>query len=89
MASTEEELMLYIVNSGDGYFVRFDSNTPLLDTDPLCATRMEEEQAKKTIEQLEALGFAGELVGLRFARLKRGGPYYYRHPLVGPVIRFA
>jgi len=63
--------IMYIVNSGDGHFVRFDGGNPLMDTDPLCATRMSKKQAVAVIDKLNVLGWVGELIRLVFAKMKR------------------
>lgn len=58
-------MFLYIVNSGAGYFVRFDGDSSLMDSDPLCATRMSKEQAGKVAKRLGELGFDRVVVKLR------------------------
>lgn len=67
--ATEEET-LYIVGSKDGYFVRFENDTPLMITDPICATRMKAGRAVKVSKRLGELGFVGNLTELRFGRMK-------------------
>jgi len=62
--------LTHIVGSGGGYFVRFGDHSPLMDSDPLCATRMTKEQAEKVVGRLGELGFVGELIGLRFAKTR-------------------
>lgn len=55
-------LKVYIVSSGDGYFIEFANDTPVMDSDPVCATRMERVQAERIVERLGKLGFVGKLV---------------------------
>lgn len=61
---------LYIVGSGDGYFVRFDNGSPLMDTEPMNAARMEVSRAEKVIERLETLGLAGRLIPIVYGRMR-------------------
>jgi hypothetical protein len=65
--------MQYIVRSGDGYFVQFVNDTPEMTSDSVCATRLAENAAKKVVNRLDSLGFAGELVKVTVGRMKSVG----------------
>ncbi len=59
---------MYIVSSGGGYFIRFENGSPLMDTDPVCASRLKGRQAEEVIRQLEKMGFVGELIEIIFGK---------------------
>lgn len=60
----------YIVQSGSGYFIRFDNGTPFMDSDPVCATRMNKKMAMRTIAKLSCAGWCGELIKIIHARIR-------------------
>lgn len=63
----------YIVSSGNGYFVRFDNDTPFMDSDPVCATRMSGKAASGIMSQLIDLGYYAELIAIIRARIREAG----------------
>ncbi len=60
----------YIVSSGDGYFIRFDNNTPFMDSDPVSATRMRKTLACEIIDKLIDLGYCAGLIKIIHARIR-------------------
>ena len=61
----------YIVKSGVGYFVRFIiDNISEMDSDPVCAARMSEDEALEVISRLDNLGFCADPIRIIHARIK-------------------
>lgn len=63
-------IKLFIVKSGDGYFLEFVGPGPYLTSDPVEATRLTEAKADSVIGRLWELGFSGELMEVRIGRIK-------------------
>ena len=66
---------MYIVSSGEGYFVEFDNGSPLMDTDIMRASRVSGDRAVEIIEQLDSMGFVGDLVEVRWGRMPAMSPW--------------
>jgi len=62
----------YIVCSGNGYFIKFDNDTPFMDSDPVGATRMSRVSAYETMDRLVDLGYYAELIEIVRASLREG-----------------
>ena len=60
---------LYIIESGDGYFVEFVNDTPLMITDPVSARRMDIADAHTVNDCLERLGFESNIVPVTLAKI--------------------
>jgi len=53
--------ILFGVQSGSGYFVRWEKESPLMESDPVCAARMQLEECRVIVEKLEGMGFSAEI----------------------------
>lgn len=62
------EEQLFIVRSGDGYFIEFIGLTPHLTSDPVEANRYPEATAMNIIGRLWELGYSAELMEIRIGR---------------------
>jgi hypothetical protein len=52
----------YILNSGNGYFIRFDNDTPFMTSDPTCAARVSKALAYEIMDRLVDIGYYAELI---------------------------
>jgi hypothetical protein len=64
------EEQLFIVKSGDGYFIEFVGLSPYLTSDPLEAARMYEAKAIGVIGRLWELGYSAELMEIRVGKIQ-------------------
>ena len=60
----------YIVESGAGYFIKFDNDTPFMDSDIDGATKMSETSAYEIMDRLVDLGYYAELIKITYIRVK-------------------
>lgn len=49
------------VQSGSGFFVDFENDTPLMNSDPVCAKRMTWQECLDVVEKMEELGFSAKI----------------------------
>lgn len=61
---------LFIIKSGDGYFIELAGLTPHLTSDPVEATRYPEATAMNIIGRLWELGYSAELMEIRIGKFK-------------------
>lgn len=61
---------LFVVRSGEGYFLEFVGLSPYMTSDPAEATRLNEAKAIGTIGRLRELGYSGELMEVRIGRIE-------------------
>ena len=58
---------MYIIRSGDGYYLSFglESNLPIMTSDPLVATRFtQREKAASAQRRIENMGFDANIITL-------------------------
>ena len=62
----------YGVQSGMGFFVEWVEDSPKMDTDPVYAARMSEEECLRTILRMEEQGFDAHIFEIRMGKYDPG-----------------
>jgi hypothetical protein len=62
--------IFYGIQSGSGFFVKWENDSPMMDSDPVYAARMNWQESQTVMEKLEKMGLAAERFQINHMALK-------------------